>query len=102
MHDFNYEFADYYLDIIIDPKPIILPEEKPEENGELDSFRYAISSIKEFSKHKKDEEISRFVEDHYSHEKCSFYIHSQEISVIQLIEKGVYHFKQQRKKLDKK
>ncbi len=33
MHDYNFELYDSYIGLIINPDRIILPEEKPDENG---------------------------------------------------------------------
>ena len=92
----NLTFSESFDGVIIERD--FLPEENDGINDEQDRINYAISTIKQFSKHKKDDEIRQYVETHNNHEKNGFYIFSQEISVIQLIENGIFYFRELRKR----
>ena len=92
----NFNFSENYKGVTVERD--FLPEETNIENDEQDRISFAIRTIKQFSKHKKDEEIRQYVEFYNDHERSGFYILSQELSVVQLIENGIFHFKELRKR----
>ena len=57
-----------------------------------DEKKYCVRTIKHFSKYTEEEDITGFVEEHMNGNLNNFYIRNQKLSVIQVIEKGIYHF----------
>lgn len=76
----NYECAFIPGEIIHHPKG-------------YDEKKYCIRTIKHFSKYDDEDDIKNFVEEHMNEQLSGFYIRNQKVSVIQVIEEGVYHFK---------
>lgn len=64
--EFSKEFNSLYID-----QPILLPEETANEN-EDSGFSYAVRSIKLFSKHKKDNDIIKLVQEHKTQDRNCF------------------------------
>lgn len=59
-----------------------------------DEKQYVIRTIKHFSRYKKEDEIREFVNLHNDDSNEIFFINNQPVSQIQLIEEGIYYFKQ--------
>ena len=94
--DINLTFSENYKGVIVERE--FLPKETNNENDEQDRINYSIRTIKQFSKHKKDDEIRQYVEFYNNNEKNGFYIFSHELSVVQVIENGIFYFKELRKR----
>ena len=58
-----------------------------------DERQYIINTIRHFSRYKNITEIIDFVDLHRDDEMDMFFINNQPVSQIQLIEEGIYHFK---------
>lgn len=65
-------------------------------NEMTEEINYIVSTIKFFSHFKKVEEIQKYVELHY-YANNGLFINGIKVSVIQLIEEGVYHFRKIKK-----
>ena len=57
---------------------------------------YIIRTIRYFSHYKTINDIKNYVESHYT-SNAGFFINNQKVSVIQLIEEGIYHFQKIKK-----
>lgn len=55
---------------------------------------YIVQTIKHFSRYKDKNEIKNFVELYNENDRDGIYLNSQPIHSIQIIEEGIYHFKQ--------
>lgn len=59
---------------------------------------YIIRTIRYFSHYKTINDIKNYVESHYT-SNAGFFINNQKVSVIQLIEEGIYHFQKIKKEM---
>ncbi|KAK8854278.1 hypothetical protein M9Y10_016837 [Tritrichomonas musculus] len=66
----------------------------------FDDKTYAIRTIKQFSGFKDDKKISEYVNMYYNQEADGFYINNMEVQLIQLIEEGIFYFKQLKESID--
>lgn len=64
-----------------------------------DEMDYCARTIKHFSKYPDDNEIKQYVADHRNDNLKGFYILNQKVSVIQLIEEGIFFFKKKKRML---
>ena len=64
--------------------------------GVIDQKNYAVRTIKYFSHYKDESEIVDFVEENANDEECAFFILDKKVSLIDLIEEGIYYFKQKK------
>lgn len=58
-----------------------------------DEDQYIINTIIHFSRYKNERDIRAFVDLHKDNERDMFFINNQPVSQIQLIEEGIYYFK---------
>lgn len=87
-----FELNDQFNELIIEH------EEKENLVGKIssekDEYNYIVRTIKYFSGFKELSEIQKFVDSHSNREKSQFYIQSQRVDIIQLIEDGIFYFRQ--------
>ena len=85
----------YQFDQLEEIHDILQPEEII-QNETTDEINFIIKSIQFFSKYRKENDIKSFVEEHYTANN-GFFINNQKVSVIQLIEDGIFHFQELKK-----
>ena len=88
--EIKFNFDDYNA---LNYETIFAPAEIIHHQKGYSEKQYCVRTIKYFSKYNSDDEIKDFVEQHMNDQLTNFYIRNQKVSVIQVIEKGIYHFK---------
>lgn len=59
---------------------------------EYNDVEYVRNLVKRFTRYKNIDEIQNYVSSHFKN-KTGFYIHNQDVAIVQIIEEAIYHFK---------
>ncbi|KAK8887028.1 hypothetical protein M9Y10_038063 [Tritrichomonas musculus] len=106
---FNNIDLEFQYDQLIIKEEFVKAEGETQDDNDQLSFekKCAVLQIKQFSRYKKEKQIKEYVDSKIKRieDRDGFYIQNQEVSVIQLVEKGIIYFrelKQQNNKQDNK
>ena len=87
--EFNFDYSFNQLIVTSEDCIIsLLPKDK-----EKDDFNYAVQTIKFFSNYKTELDIVKFVQSRMPQEKSPFFIQNQNVDLVNLIEEGIFYFK---------
>ena len=86
----SFNFPKFFTTFIFEDQ--IIPNEKSTKKKEYNDIEYVSNLVKRFTRYKNIEGIQNYVSSHFKN-KTGFYIHNQDVAIVQIIEEAIYHFK---------